>query len=266
MNSDSQKNSPPILQFSDVTFGYQDKIVLTKINFSLHQGEFVGILGPNGAGKTTLLKCCNRIYQPQNGEIFVQRQPLARLSQHQIARTIAMVQQETQMVFPYTVFEVIMMGRHPYIRMFGFETAQDVAIVQECMAMMDVQHLAHRSYDTLSGGEKQRTIVASALAQTPTILLLDEPTSALDLKHQIAIYDILKRAQRERALTILSVTHDVNLACMFCDRLILLKDGKIMNDGPSNEVVSEQGMNALYELPLSVIRHPIRHTPMVIAN
>lgn len=266
MSVDLSKNSPEVLQFTDVFFGYRDKKILAKISFSLHKGEFVGILGPNGAGKTTLLKCCNRIFQPQYGKIHLLGQSLSRLSQVQIARTIAMVHQETQLAFPFTVYEVVMMGRHPYVRTFSFESAEDVAIVNECMEIMDVRGLAQRSFDTLSGGEKQRTIVASALAQTPAILLLDEPTSALDLKHQIAIYQILKNAQLERSLTIISVTHDVNLACMFCDRLILLKNGEIMNDGTPQRVVTVQQMEELYELALTVTRHPIRNTPMVIVN
>jgi iron complex transport system ATP-binding protein len=177
-----------------------------------------------------------------------------------------MVAQENIFPFNFTAFEIVLMGRHPFISMLGFEKKQDKEIVKDIMHMLKIDHLANRKFPSLSGGEKQRTLFASALAQTPQLLLLDEPTSAMDVKHQIEIYKILKDLQSKKGLSILTVTHDINTAAMFCDRFILLKEGKVIDTGNPSAVLTKSKIKNLYDIDVSILNHPIYKTPLVFPN
>jgi iron complex transport system ATP-binding protein len=255
-----------IIAFEQVSFRYAQVDVLKEISFSVLAGEFIGILGPNGAGKSTLLKLCNRILKPTAGRIWLEGGDIARCSQRQIAQRVAMVAQENYVPFNYSTIEVVLTARHPFIPPLGFETKNDWAIVKRAIEMLEIDDLSQRPFATLSGGEKQRALVATALAQTPKLLLLDEPTSSLDLKHQMDIYTRLKKIQQTDGLTILAVTHDVNLAAMFCDRLILLKHGTVVDYGKPGDLVTGAKMDALYNIAVSVLPHPIHGTPLVFPN
>ncbi|MCI0515410.1 heme ABC transporter ATP-binding protein [candidate division KSB1 bacterium] len=261
------KSSPPdaiALEFNAVTFQFRDTLVLDNLNLQIPEGQFTVIIGPNGSGKTTLLKLCYGVLKPRSGTVWLQGKPLASFTPRQIAQTIAVLPQETSISVPFTVQEVVTLGRHPYHSGWGFEVPEDLEIVANCMTTVGVHHLASRVFTQLSGGEKQRTMIAAVLAQQPSILLLDEPTSALDLKYQIGIYQVLKAAQLQQNLTLVAVTHDVNLATMYCDRIILLKNGRILDDGLPNTVITQARMEQLYEVALTVIPHPIYPAPLVV--
>jgi iron complex transport system ATP-binding protein len=238
--------------------------VLENFTCSVDKGEFVGIIGPNGAGKSTLLKLLDRIIVPQSGDIWLENKRLSEYSRKELARSVGYVQQDFYSAYDYTALEIVLMGRFPYQKSWGFDSPEDIKIALEVMSITDCFYLKDRSFNTLSGGEKQRVVVASALAQEPKLLFLDEPTAALDLKHQVHIYHILKKLQSEQLLTIISVTHDINLASQFCDRILILKDGKLHSDGNVQQVLKVEVLQDVYEVDLNIIGHPISGLPVIL--
>jgi len=253
-----------MIRLESVDFSYDQKKVLQHIQLSVASGEFVGLIGPNGAGKSTLLKLINRILHPESGRIHIENKFLESYTRKELARIIGYVQQEFSTVYNYSVMDIILMGRFPYQRGWKFESKLDREIVFKAMETTDCIHLKEREFETLSGGEKQLVILASALAQEPDILLLDEPTAALDLKHQFHFYQILKRLQRQQQKTIISVTHDINLASQFCDRIIILKEGIIRSDGLVKEVLQAQIIQEIYGIPVQIIPHPESNLPVIL--
>ncbi len=209
------------LRVDHVAFRYPDLPVLRDVSFDVPSGDFLSLLGPNGSGKSTLLKLLNRILLPEEGTILLGDRPLNTLRRSEIARTVAYVPQDGLWVFPFTVLEVVLMGRSPFIGRFGFEGANDIELAHAVMNLVDIDHLAMKPITALSGGERQRVLIARALCQRPRILLLDEPNAHLDIAHQIDIFQILRR-EHEKGLTILSVSHDLNLAATFSRRIMLL--------------------------------------------
>src|SRR5437867_6548504 len=230
-----------VFRLHNLSFGYTSVPVLRDVSFDVASGEFVILLGPNGAGKSSLLKILAGLIQEHSGSAEFCGQPLARLRPVEIARRIAFVPQETHMVFPFTVQEIVMMGRLPH-RAFGafLDSRMDTERTIEAMALTDTVMLSGKRFNEISGGERQRVVLASALAQDPEILLLDEPTVYLDLKHQIQFYDIVERLNDERRMTIITVTHDVNLAARYARRVIAVRDGALMADGSPDEVLTPQ--------------------------
>jgi len=229
-----------MLELKDINFRYGTSPVLKDISLVAIPGEFIAIIGPNGAGKSTLIKIIDRVLHPLKGQVLINEKSLAEISRKELARTIAYLPQESNFAFSFFVHDVVLMGRFPYQKGVRAYTASDLKVVQEMMILMEIDQFAERHFNELSGGEKQRVLIASALAQNPKIILLDEPTSALDLHHQIAIYQILKKLKEEQDLTVFVVTHDINLAAQFCDRVVLMGDGKIIRDGKPEEVLQFQ--------------------------
>jgi iron complex transport system ATP-binding protein len=211
-----------ILSVENLSFRYPDVPVLHGITFGVNAGDFLSLLGPNGSGKSTLLRLLDRILLPQSGTITLNGRPLNAFSRRDLARTIAYVPQDTVWVFPYTVFEVVLMGRSPYIGRAGFENAHDLEIAREAMRLTDIAHLAEKPITAISGGERQRVLIARALSQQPQILLLDEPNAHLDISHQIEVFQILREQNEKLNLTIVSVSHDLNLAAAFSRQTMLL--------------------------------------------
>lgn len=240
----------PILELSDVTFSYGRREVLHGVNLAVAAGEFVGLLGPNGSGKSTLLKLLHGHLQPQTGTARLSGVDLRRLTPRQVARSVAVVPQESPDTFGFTVAERVLMGRHPFLGPFDFETEQDLVVAREAMQLTDTTQFAGRTLSEISGGERQRALIASALAQTPEILLLDEPTAMLDIKYQAQIIRLLRRLNRERRMTIVITLHDVNLAALSCRRLVVLKAGRLVHDGPPQALLTEQRMADIYDVPL----------------
>lgn len=251
------------------TSGVASHSVIRNVSFSVEPGEMLGIVGPNGSGKTSLLKLLGNMARHQQGSIALYGQPLSELRQEAVATKVAFVPQDTHQAFPFSVAETVLTGRFPHHHRtiwdlgFGWETAADRAVAQQAMMTMDVWHLAGRSVTGLSGGERQRVIIARALAQDPEVLLLDEPTAFLDLQHQIDICSVLHRLKRERGLTIILVSHDLNLASQYCDRLLLLDRGEVYRIGFPDEVIRPEVLNAVYRCHVLVDRHPVSGLPRV---
>src|SRR5262245_53566709 len=257
-----------MLQVEDAWFGYDaHRAVLQGVSLSVGPDAIVGILGPNGSGKTTLLRLLAGTRQVQRGRVLLDGAPLDRTPRAALARRLAVVPQETQLAFDYTVAEVAMMGRYAHLAAFEIEGPGDVAIVDESLAATGTGHLKDRGFSTLSGGEKQRVIIAAALAQLTSrfrlkaeatdgpsdaslskYLLLDEPTASLDLAYQLEIAELLRRLHDERRAGIVISTHDIGLAGTLCDTLVLLRDGAVVASGPVDEVLTPDNLRRVYDV------------------
>lgn len=247
----------PVFDLRDLKFSYTSKRVLHNISMTIRAGEFVAFVGPNGAGKSTLLKILGGLIRGYGGGAEFRGAPLSGFTPADLAKRVAFVPQETHMVFPFTVGEIVMMGRLPHRTGRNlFDSPADSEWARHAMELTDVTLLSDRAFNELSGGERQRTVLASALAQNPEILLLDEPTAHLDLKHQIHFYDILERLNNERQMTVVNVTHDINLAARYSQRVIALRDGIIMVDGTPDDVLSPQHLYDVFEITAAVFKRP----------
>lgn len=242
-----------MIGLQNISFHYDDGVeVLNNISLEVLGGEFVGILGPNGSGKTTLIKIISGQLKAQTGFAKANDVDIRSFNHRDLGRTIAVVPQETAIPFQFSTLEVVLMGRAPYMPLFGFETEEDIKIAKEAMTSTDVVRLADRNIQELSGGEKQRVIVARALAQQPKILILDEPTTFLDIRHQMDLYQLIRKKNHEDKLTVITVLHDINLASTFCDRIVFLKSGKIVADGLPQEVVTYHKIKEVFETEVFV--------------
>jgi iron complex transport system ATP-binding protein len=229
--------------------------VLRDVSLTIPLGGLVGVLGPNGSGKTTLLRLLSGTRRPSAGRVLLDGRPLERLTRREVARRIAVVPQETEMAFEYTVLEMVLMGRHPHLGLFALEGPADLAIAREMLRATGTAGLEDRRFSTLSGGEKQRVVIAAALTQSADILLLDEPTASLDLAYQLEVASLLTDLNRGRGVTIAVSTHDLNLAAAICHDLVLLKDGQLLASGPTAEVLTPAHVRALYGVEADVRMH-----------
>jgi cobalamin transport system ATP-binding protein len=249
-----------MLSASEVSFGYGSRkgnrtFTLREVSVSVARGSLTGLLGPNGCGKTTLLKLLSGVLHPEQGTVSLDGRLLRRISRREVARHIAVVPQETHPAFDYSALEMVLMGRHPHLSPFQLEGPQDLAVAREAMLATGTADLADRPYMTLSGGEKQRVIIASALAQRPDVLLLDEPTASLDLGYQLEVASLLSRLNRERGVTMVIATHDLNLAAGLCDRLVLMRGGRVLAQGPTKDVLTAPMVRQLYDVDADVRFH-----------
>ena len=240
-----------LIQIKNLSFAYEEqKNILNDVSIDIIEGEFIGIIGPNGAGKSTLIKLIAGLLQSNHDKITLSETLISDYQPKELARILGYVPQKVEMPFTFTVQQVVEMGRFPYLQGLFHQDTDTEQQVDRAMQWMDLTGLRDRSFATLSGGEQQRAIIASVLAQQAKLMLLDEPTSALDLKHQQGIYRILKRLADEEGKTIIIVTHDINLAAQFCKRLILLDKGKLVADGPPGQVLQFQLIQQVYGLSL----------------
>ena len=230
------------------------------MRFEVAAGAFSGILGPNGSGKTTLLRLLAGTERPTRGRVLLDERDVAMIPRRALARRMAVVPQETTIAFEYSVLEVVMMGRYPHLGAFEIEGPADFAVAREALASTGTLPLEGRRFSTLSGGEKQRVIIAAALAQIGTtpggILLLDEPTAALDLGHQLDTAGLLRELQARLGLTVVVSTHDLNFAASLCRSLLLLRDGRVLAAGDTRDVLTPAHISALYDVEADIQDHP----------
>lgn len=259
------------LRVDNIGFEYPRLPVLQQLSFEVPRGEFLSILGPNGSGKSTLLRLLAGILIPAEGEIKLQDRPVRSFTRKELARQVSYVPQETPWLFPFTVMEVVLMGRTPFGGRFGFEGREDIRITEEIMARTDIGHLADKPITAISGGERQRVLLARALVQQPSLLLLDEPNAHLDLSHQGDMFAILSRYRKEAQTTVLWVSHDLNLAASFSDRVLLLsatrgQASRLAALGPPAEVLTEQTIRSVFDASVSVDRHHVTGRPRIVLN
>jgi iron complex transport system ATP-binding protein len=246
-----------MLTAARVSFAYhRGALAIDDVSMSVARGSIVGLIGPNGSGKTTLVRLLNGTLAPSHGSVSLDGVRLSTFSRRDLARRIAVVPQETHVTFDFTALEIVLMGRYAHLGAFALEGPDDMAVAQRALASTGTESLASRQFATLSGGEKQRVVVAGALAQSSDILLLDEPTTALDLGFQFEIASLLARLNRERGTTMIVSTHDLNFAAMLCSELVLMKSGRVLATGPTKDVLTAANIRQLYGVDADVSFHP----------
>ena len=251
------------IEATTIHYSYGDLPVLDNLSFSVPEGDFFIVIGPNGSGKTTLMKVISGLLKHQKGHLKILNRPIESYKRKALAKTIAFVPQTTSVDFPFTVMEVVLMGRSPHLGMLGLEKEEDLKAAERALVFTGVNHLADRKMDQLSGGEQQRVFIARAICQEPQIMLLDEPTASLDLAHQSRVMDLMEKLKKEKGVTIVMVSHDVNLAAMYGDRLVLLKEGRIVSAGLPAEVLTYRTLEEAYGCTLLVDESPIGKFPRI---
>ena len=252
-----------VLHFSEVSFAYGPQPVIDRLSVSVEPGDFFAIIGPNGSGKTTLLRLVLGSLAPRAGQIRLFGRPLAGFRRREIARRMALVPQSAAVAFPFSVRQIVEMGRTPHLGWLGLEGAAGSQKVEQAIATVGLADLGQRPLDRLSGGEAQRAWIARALCQEPDLLLLDEPTAALDLGHQLQIMRLLARLQHDRGLTVVMVSHDLNLAAMFASRMLLIHQGRAVCTGTPRQVLRPEHIHAVYGCNVLVDRHPQGDFPRI---
>jgi iron complex transport system ATP-binding protein len=250
------------IRTENLIFAYKEKPVLDGVSLSIESGEMVGILGPNGSGKTTLLKIFSAVLSGR-GEVKLNGRAIETYSKRELSRIFAVVAQENQIQFPYTAAEIVLMGRASFHSPLVLDGKRDLEVARSSMQFTDCLSLSDRYLHELSGGEKQRVIIARALAQEPQILLLDEPSVFLDLKHQVQVFELMRRLNHERGLTIVAALHDLNLAALFFPRLVILREGKVYREGSPREVLTEKTIEEVYGIRVRVEPDPSGEKPQL---
>ncbi len=251
------------IELKEVGFAYNKKDVIKELNLTCQEGEFIGVIGPNGAGKSTLLKLLCGILKPRKGKIFLYEKDIGDMGHREIARLIGFVPQETHFTLNFPVEDVVSMGRFPYLNPFQRLSRQDREAIEKAINQATITEYRNRPVNSLSSGERQRVVIARALAQQPKILLLDEPTSHLDLHHQYRIMELLDDLNK-KGMTIIIVNHDLNLASLFCGRLVLLNKGTIWATGSAREIINTRTLREVYKTTVQVIEHPQTGIPQII--
>jgi iron complex transport system ATP-binding protein len=250
------------IQISNLVFAYNESLVLDQVSLSVEKGSMLGIVGPNGSGKTTLLKILSAVLTG-SGEVKLNGRYIRSYGRRELSKLFAVVPQESQISFPYTVAEIVLMGRASHHHSLALEAEKDLEVARKSMELTEILSLADRYLHELSGGEKQRVMIARALAQEPEILLLDEPSAFLDLKHQVQVFELVHRLNRERGITVVAALHDLNLAALFFPRLVMLRDGRIYRDGTPAEVLTEETIQEIYGIRVQVQHDPSGRKPQI---
>lgn len=240
------------ISLNNISFSYanngENSFLLNNINLKINKNEFTTMLGPNGSGKTTILKLMSGLIRPQKGEVVFDDKRLDSLSRKEIAKRIGYVPQATISVFPYSIYEIVLMGRTPYLGVGGFEENTDRQKINDALDLVEISHLKNKGINEVSGGEAQRAFIARALVQEPEFILLDEPNAHLDIKHQISVFELFKKFNIEKEIGIIAVSHDLNLAGNFSKRIVLIKDGNIFKDGNNIEILSAENIKSVFEV------------------
>ena len=248
------------LQLEEVSVDLGGRRIVSGVDLAVGDGQLVGLLGPNGSGKSTLLKAIYRVHPPAGGRVLIDGVDLLALPARQAARRVAVVAQETTVEFDFTVWEIVMMGRIPHKRGWERDNSHDRDVVADALERVGCTDLAHRSYNTLSGGEKQRALIARAVAQGADHLILDEPTNHLDIRYQLEVLELVAGL----GVTVLAALHDLSQAALFCDQAYLIADGQIVTGGPPTQVITSEAIRHAYGADVLVIDHPDTGTPHLI--
>ena len=253
-----------ILEIKNLVCGYVEKEIIKQVSFSAKEGEFLGIIGPNGSGKTTLLRSITGLLKYWEGEVLYNGRNISKIPLREFAQNVAVLPQILNINFSFTVQQLVLMGRYPYLKKFQSINKKDLDIAKNSMSLTDISHLTERRVGELSGGEWQRVLIAQALTQEPKLLLLDEPTTHLDITHQIETLDLVKKLNEEKGLTIVVVLHDLNLASEYCEKIIMLENGEIYIEGTPEEVLTYKNIEEVYKTIVVVIENPVSKKPHVV--
>jgi iron complex transport system ATP-binding protein len=255
-----------MLRFQEASIGYGEKPVLREVSLSVHPGEVLAVVGPNGVGKSTLVKAASGILPVFSGQILVDQQDLHRMPPAQRARHVAVVPQATHLPGAFTALDVVLLGRTPYLGWLERESSDDLQIALQAMERTWTIELADRRVGELSGGEQQRVLIARALAQAASVVLLDEPTAHLDLRHQDGVLSLVRQLAVEQGLAVMITLHDLNLVARFADRVALLSDSRVRKLGLPAEVLRPEELASVYGIAIHVMSHPIHGTPLVLSG
>lgn len=253
-----------MLSIKKISAGYGDKVVLSDVNMDIEAGDFVGLIGPNGSGKTTLLRVISKVLKPFKGHVLLNEEDIETVSRSVLARSMAFLTQEISLNLPFTVRQMTLMGRFPYLSQYGKESDEDIAIAEDAMKLADVLPLADRFITEVSGGERQRALIAMCLAQQPDILLLDEPTNHLDIGHQLAVLDLIRKLNRQTNMTVVAVFHDLNIASEYCDKIMVLDEGQVAEFGTPKEVLTSEMILKVYRAKVVTQVNPVSHKPHIV--
>jgi len=245
---------------------YGSFAVLRNLSFTIEKGDMFGIIGPNGSGKSTLIRTLSGIHPPSGGNILLNGKPLASYSTKELARQIAVLEQEGTPPLPFTVEQVVSMGRYPWLKPFSDLSTKDKAIVESILKKLNLWHIRSQRVNTLSGGQRQLVSLARAMAQEPQILILDEPTTYLDIGHQIMVMDHVRQWHEELGITVIMVLHDLNITGQYCNQILLLNQGEIAGWGPKEEVLSANILAKVYKTELVQIYHPKLGVPQFLLS
>ncbi len=254
------------LKMQDVTLGYGRKVIVAGLTLQVKPGEMLGLVGPNGCGKSTIIRALSRVISPYSGRILLNGRDISRIPRRELARRLGVVPQMPLLPSTFTAFEIVLMGRNPHLGLFQYEGPRDMAIAWQAMEKTSTQHLAQRRIGELSGGEIQCVVIARVLAQETEAILLDEPTANLDIGRQIEILDLIKGLCRRDGLTVVAALHDLNLAAQYCDRLVLINNGRIYAEGTPGEVINADNIGQVYGSGSYIYTHPLSGLPAVLPN
>lgn len=253
-----------MIKINKLGLAYQDKKVIENLSIDFREGEFCALLGPNGAGKSTLLKAMIGYMEPFAGDVEINGTTIKKWHRQELAKQIAIIPQDFQLQFDYTVEELVLMGRFPYLGYWQNYTKQDREVVVNILHQLDLTSLKNEQYSQLSGGERRRVSIARALVQETDILLMDEAFANLDINHQLEIMQLLSKINSEQNKLIILVSHNINLASEYCQRIVMLKQGQVIADGSPAAVIDQKTIHDLYEVELTIINNPVSGQPNLI--
>ena len=252
------------LKLQNVTLGYMQNVVVKGMTLEMNPGEMLGLVGPNGCGKSTIIRALSRVISPYSGSILLNGQDISRIPRRDLARLIGVVPQMPLLPSTFTTFEIVLMGRNPHLGLLQYEGPKDIDIAWQAMGKTSMQHLAQRRISELSGGEIQSVVIARVLAQQTQAILLDEPTANLDIGRQVEILDLIKGLCRRDKLTVVVALHDLNLAAQYCDRLVLIDNGRVHSEGKPGEVINADNIRQVYGSGSHIYSHPLSGLPVVL--
>jgi iron complex transport system ATP-binding protein len=252
------------VEIKNLNFSVENKAILKDICLSIEKGSFCSIIGPNGSGKTTLLKNISTIYRPKKKKVFIDGKDVDDLTSRELGKNLSLVKQHVDSDFDFNVMDMVLMGRIPHINRFSSEGQKDIEIVEKAMKLTNIFHLKDENIRFLSGGEKQRVIIARSIAQEAKVLLLDEPTSHLDIYYQLEILDTIKRLNKECGITIVAVLHDLNLAAQYSDFMVLVNNGEVAACGRPEEVLRKDILSKVYNVEMIVMENPVNKKALII--